>query len=275
MADNFFIADDIFELQSLTGFQGLGMHAAESGLLRAELSRAVAASYSPENWAFIQKIYAINQQKQEDKAELQSQLMALAATYIVGPKDQLNLSEQDKHDVLKKMSSKDFSAHDFLPVVNEVFSALIIKNLTQDDIEIFRQAEQLINATSKIAQQISILQRDTKPEHTVSFFNRSTQADETRTYVEVNVAAQKAQKELYQLLNEPKITLKGYKVQFASIMDDFNTQMETAKTKLNALSGANEQRMKKFEISLTAIAKTQQATLDPGLSRSAFTMKRT
>ena len=274
MSDNFFIANDIFELQTLTGFQGLGIHAAESNLLRTELTRVVEANFSPENWTFLQKIHAINQQTHGEKADLQSQLVALAATYIIGSKEQLNLSDGDKKDLLSKLSSPDLSVNDFLPVVNEVFHNLLVKNFSQHDLEVFNNAEQLINATSKIAQQISILQRDTKPEHTVSFFNRSTQAGETRIYVEANTVAAQTQTDLYRLLNEPKVTLSEYKEQFSNIMTTFNKEMCKIKMQLHDLEGGNEKRMGQFNDSLASIAKTEISVGTPQPQRSAFTTRR-
>jgi hypothetical protein len=249
-----FIDDDIFEKQTITGKDGLGLFSAEAGVLRTELIKILSARSSAENWDFVHAVREINSQKNATEDEVKSKLNAIYERFIRNDApDQINLSGEISKDITTKYLTFTLTPNDLTSAIQMIFADSIIGNLTSDDLKHFSNCEKMVNAANAIAKDLTVIMQSTRGESKIRFLDKSPPVAELEQLRAINDAAKTTQTAMFSLLNKGNITRDEFKDESAAALAQFSQTVNSAVAKLEKVKGKNEGRLANIKSTTSAL----------------------
>jgi hypothetical protein len=249
-----FIDDDIFEKQTLTGKDGLGLFSAEAGVLRTELVKVLTKHSNVENWDFIRAVHEINSQKNASQQKIGLKLNAIYEQFINNDApDQVNLSGEISKAIASKYNAFTLTPNDLTRAVQMILSDSIIGNLTSDDMKHFSDCEKTVKAVNAIAQDLTIIMQSTRGESKIRFLDKSSSVAELEQISAINTAAKSAQIAIFSVLNKGNITLGAFRDESAVALAQLLQTVNGAIAKLEKVKGKNEGRLTNIKSTTSAI----------------------
>jgi hypothetical protein len=250
---NSLIETNTFESLSLTGSKGksvIGLFTDEANVLRTELVKILQTKDSLESWNFIKDLHKINLQKDWSERKIRHSLDDLIAKYIVdNAPEQINIGNDLRTELIAYQVTRTLTPHHFKPALLEVFRAIIVANLTGEEVDRLKESERLIRAAQSMEKALGEVLAAVKPaavnikpndhalppidliaKRRLSFFalkSKLTGGQAERLINSTNHLAKTAEQSLFALFNNPKISNSEFKTELLTIRDSVTQKLDT------------------------------------------------